>query len=430
MSKIDRRKAEAIRRSIEWIVDHSTVGDNVEIKITVALPYLVASELLNNYLPADKSIPERTRRKAISLAVRRWLKYKKYYEHPDPVVALQQAYDTELRILSRQRRSYTVLMFLNIDSKSLDNFGEISVLGDVLIHPTWNELTELDINQVWKQVSLYDRSNQIIRDLGKGRFYPNSVLFSPIIFKINTFGPEAAIEVASDRIDILRCIFNLPNVLGNFFIFRSTPSALSKILPSPIYAIFDNTGQLVNVYHTIEKYKYKKERISVDQEESIRYLLALFAAIPQSDSSLHYLLSVMRQYQKALDISLPQTAYLAMWQVLERSVSLGDTINNREIEGRTSVLVELDPLFKDALHLLVKHRNDLVHSGVFPEHGDNIFFILKVITDAVISRLIQLTQQFQKTVELREYIRLATLSNKDLARKRQIIEKIIELRSQ
>jgi len=429
MKKKERNKVEAIRRSIEWFVDNSTVGDDGGIKIKATVPYYVANELLNNYLPDDISIPERTRKKAIFLAVRRWMRYKKYREHPDPVVALQQAYNTELKILKRKCTTYTILMFLNVDSTSIEDFNNISIIGDSLRFRNWNELTDLDTEKTWKEVRFYDRSNPILWDIGEDILFPDTSKFSSITIEVNTFGPEAAIEIASDRVDILRSFFNMPGTLGSFTYFRSQPKTLSNILPSPIYAIFGKSGQLVNVYYTIEKYDYKKKKIPAQRKDSINYLLSLFATEPQSSSTLNHLLNVIRQYQKALDISLPQTAYLAMWQVLENGISLGDTINdNQQIEARVSVLVELEPLFKDVLHLLTQHRNDLVHSGVFPEHGDNIFFILKIITDAMIRSLIRLAHPFPETAELREYLRFASLGDKDISRKKQVIEKIIESR--
>ncbi len=429
MKKIDKKTVEAIRRSIEWMVENSTTDDDGKIKTTVTLPFFFANELLNNYLPTDLSIPERTRRKAVFLALQRWMKHKKYSEDPDPVVALQHAYNTEIRILKRNCTTYTILMFLNVGSTSIDGFKSFSIIGDSLRFRKWNELTDLDIEETWKEVALKDRSNPILWDIGEDRPHPNISRFSPITLEVNTFGPEAAIEIASDRVDILRSIFNIPGTLGGFSYFRSLPKALSQILPSPIYAIYDENGQKVSIYYTIEKYDYKDEKIPTQRKESINYLLSLFTTKPQPSSSLYYLLNVIRQYQKALDISLPQTAYLAMWQVLENGISLGDTINlNREIEARVSVLVELEPLFKDILHLLTKQRNDLVHSGIFPERGDDIFFILKIITDAVIRSLIHLTHHYPEIAELRDYIRFACLGDQDISRKKRVIEKIIESR--
>lgn len=90
--------------------------------------------------------------------------------------------------------------------------------------------------------------------------------------------------------------------------------------------------------------------------------------------------------------------------------------------------MELEPLFKDILHLLTKQRNDLVHSGIFPERGDDIFFILKIITDAVIRSLIHLTHHYPEIAELRDYIRFACLGDQDISRKKRVIEKIIESR--
>jgi hypothetical protein len=114
-----------------------------------------------------------------------------------------------------------------------------------------------------------------------------------------------------------------------------------------------------------------------------------------------------------------------MWQVIENGVGLGQKLRlNRDIERRINALLDLNPIQRDMLRLLIQQRNDLVHSGLYQQHGDRIFFLLKSITDSVVRRLIMLADTFETIMEMRDFIKYQSLSDKELTRKKHVIEKI------
>lgn len=430
MHILDAKQRNAVQKGLEWIRDHSTIEDDGSVETTIEIPYYAAKEIITRYTRIDESIPERTQRRAVNLAIRRWFKYKKYRENDDLASAFLEALEVEIRQLKRERRFFHVLMFLNLDRSDIQDLEPISILGDKIILKQWNDLSPLKTDDLWQRIRSSDPSNPIWLQLGQYKRLPNTFDLLPVLLDVETYGPEAAVTVANDRLDVLRAILNMSALLGSFIYFRSEPKHLSAILPTPIYAIFDFSGNLVDTYYTIERYDYKKTRIQDTQLSNIKYLLPIFDHDLTYPDTEHHVLGLMRLYQAALDIGSPRLAYLPMWQVLESAVTFrGERLDTKKIRSRVSNLFKIDPLFEDALKVLADLRNELAHSGEFLERGDDAFFTLKLFADECIRRLLALAKDFPTVHELRDYITYATLGDGVLARKKKVISSIQQHRA-
>ena len=427
----DKKRMDAIVRCLDHIEEISSISSDGKPSINVDVLYYFVEEILYEYFPLDEYIPERTKRGIIFSAQMRWLKYKKTGSKTLKLHSFKRAVETEFRKIKKKQSKYTVLMFLNVDSQTIGEFTKVEILGDTLTFISWQDISALDIKNLWQEVKFQNKDNPILwnfPDLNQPT--PDQNIFTPILFEIYTYGPEAAIEISVDRIDLLRVIFNLPLALGGFSYFRTVPKALSEILPTPIYVIFNNEGKRVSTYFTIEKYNYKLVKIPSDQRKSIQYLLSKFEYRSISNSSWQFVLDILRQYQKALDTSTIESGFLAMWQVLENSIGFGEElIRNNQIQSRVSDFVRMDPITTDILEILIDKRNKYVHSGKFLEDGDHLFFILKLITDSVVRSLISYSENFKTLAELREFVSFSSLGDGDLRRKLSVIEKIEEFRS-
>lgn len=431
--KISDREALAIKRSLDWFEANTKVNPEGSIvkSSNDRFTYNSAIEVLNHCVPIDENIPERTRRKIIFATLIRWLKYRKYRKIKNVFKSFIAALQVEIRYFERRKSNFQVLMFLNINRHSLKELMKIKIMGDTMQFIDWEELNKFDIDKFINEIAFFDIRNAVLMDIGGNQPIFDRMKFSPILFKSNTYGPEAAIELAEDIVDVLRLMFNIPSVVGSYISFRSLPKAISKILPSPVFGIFDEHGRFISpVYYTIEKFDYNQIwQIPIDRVDSIKFLLEKLESKPDPKSSWNFVLNTLIQYQRALDIELVEPAYLAMWQVIENGVGLGERIRlNRDIEKRILSFVELTPIQRDMLHMLIQNRNDLVHSGTYPKRGDEIFFILKLITDAVIRSLINLANTFDTTTEMRDYIKYHSLSKEELIRKTDVIKKIEEFR--
>jgi len=420
----------AILNCLNHIEENATISAAGKPSITMDILIDFAEEILSEYLPVSENFPERTKKGIVFSAQMRWLKYKKTTNPEQKLNLFVRALKFEIANLEKRKSEYRVLMFLNVDPSTISEFAQVNLLGETLSLISWNDVNGMDTSDLWQEVKFQDRNNPLLWDIPDlNKPAPDAVLFTPFLFVTKTYGPEAAVEIASNRMDLFRAILNVPSSLGQYTLFRSQPKALSEILPSPIYVIFDEHGKRKSIYFTIEKYEYKQKKIPNDRISSIQFLLSKTTVDHAVNSTWNYLINILRLYQKALDTTTTEAAFLTMWQVLENCIGLGEELTrNRDIQSRLSVFLQADPITLEMIEIIIDKRNRLVHSGKFLEDGDRIFFILKLITDSIIRRFIYLADRYPTLPELKDYVSFSSLGDSDLARKQAVIEKITEER--
>lgn len=421
----------AILNCLNHIEENATISADGKPSITMDILIDFAEEILSEYLPVSENFPERTKKGIVFSAQMRWLKYKKTTNPEQKLNLFVRALKFEFANLEKRKSDYRVLMFLNVDPSTISEFAQVNLLGETLSLISWNDVDGMDTSELWQEVKFHDRNNSILWDIPDLiKPAPDVVLFTPFLFVTKTYGPEAAVEIASNRMDHFRAILNIPSSLGQYTHFRSQPKALSEILPSPIYVIFDEHGKKKSIYFTIEKYEYKQKKIPNDRISSIRFLLSKITVDLAANSTWNYLINILRLYQKALDTTTTEAAFLTMWQVLENCIGLGEELTrNRDIQSRLSIFLQADPITLEMIDIIIDKRNRLVHSGKFLEDGDRIFFILKLITDSIIRRFIYLADRYPTLPELKDYVSFSSLGDSDLARRQAVIGKITEERN-
>ena len=420
----------AILNCLNHIEENATISADGKPSITMDILIDFAEEILSEYLPVSENFPERTKKGIVFSAQMRWLKYKKTTNPEQKLNLFVRALKFEIANLEKRKSEYRVLMFLNVDPSTISEFAQVNLLGETLSLISWNDVKGMDTSDLWQEVKFQDRNNPLLWDIPDlNKPAPDAVSFTPFLFVTKTYGPEAAVEIASNRMDLFRAILNIPSSLGQYTHFRSQPKALSEILPSPIYVIFDEHGKRKSIYFTIEKYEYKQKKIPNDRISSIRFLISKITVDHATNTTWSYLINILRLYQKALDTTTTEAAFLTMWQVLENCIGLGEELTrNRDIQSRLSVFLQADPIALEMIDIIIDKRNRLVHSGKFLEDGDRIFFILKLITDSIIRRFIYLADRYPTLPELKDYVSFSSLGDSDLARKQAVIEKITEER--
>jgi hypothetical protein len=430
MGVSNKEKESVIKRCIDYFIENSTFDKNGKISTALSIEYYAAIELLNAYIPNEAQIPESTIRIVIRKTMNRFLRYKKYSENPYPVRAFYEAFDIELNRIQKKRTSYFVAMFLNLDYQSTKMFKDISIIDDSIEFISWGKFSEFDVENLWKQLDFENQSNVILLKDDDYSF-PDRLTFTPVIIEISNSNIKAAIDLASEKIDLLRAFINTSFSLLQYTYFRSKPKELSKILPTPIYAVFNEQKGFQKIFYSLEEYSYSNVKIPQDRIEIIDHLFDIYSKQRIDNDLNSYLISILQHYQKALDMVHPEIAYLAMWRVLEYSISLGDKgINNDKLKSRIKNLIKPNQIQKDIIHLITDQRNSLVHTGIFPDKSDNIYFILKDIVDHIIYRLIILSYHFDSVAELHQYLIFAERGDADLYRTKNVIEKILKNRTE
>jgi len=423
-------KKEIIIKCLTLLEENSSLSSEGKPRITLGIYYNFIKEIFLENIIFSNDLPERTRRKILHLSIFRWINYKKLDNPNQKIKLFINAINYEYKKAVNQIRKFSVLMFLNIDRDSIKEFWDISLLGESLKLISWNEVSKFDIHNLWERLNFQNNNNSILfKEIEITKASPDIFTFTPILYDVETFDSGAALEIASEKLDLFRAIINLSLVIHRYTYSRPEPIALSKILPSPIYIIFcDN--KIDNIYSPVDKYKYKKESVPNNKIDFIKSLSSKFEVTPQSKSTWNFLKNILLLYQNSLDIGSPEFTFLSIWQVLENSLTLNETsINNQQILSRLKQLINCDPYVLEMVEILINTRNKYVHKGNYLEEGDSLLFNLKIITDDVINHLIKLAEIYPSLPDLQEYFSLNSLGNTDLKRKTIVIDSILKTRN-
>lgn len=425
-----KNKKEIIIKCLNRLEESSSLSSEGKPKITLSFYYYFIKEIFLENIIFFNDLPESTRRKILHLSISRWIKYKKVDNPNQKIKLFLNAVNYEYKKAVNQIRKYSVLMFLNIDRNSIKDFWDISILGETQKLISWNDIPKFGIQNLWEIINLQNKNNSIlIKEIETDKPTPDIFTFTPFLYEVKTFDSGAALEIASEKLDLFRAIVNMSLVIHRYTYFRSEPIALSKILPSPIYVILcDN--KIDNIYSPVDKYKYKNESVPNNKLDFIKSLTSKFEVTPQAKSTWNFLRSILLLYQNSLDIVSPEFTFLSIWQVLENCLTLNETsINNQQILTRVKQLINCDPFVLEMVEILINTRNKYVHKGSYLEEGDSLLFNLKIITDEVIYQLIRLAEIYPSMPELQEYFSLNSLGNSDLKRKVNVIESILKIRN-
>lgn len=391
---------------------------------------MVVNEILLNYISTEPEIPEGAKRRAISLAITRWLRYKKYAKASDPIQSFKKALAIEVSSIEKRREEYKVLVFLNLDPARFRAISPLEVRDHLLHFPAWNELGNLDTAKLWEVAQTRSLVNgqkaPILVEREEG-YYPNCLTFVPVLVSLKSYSTGDALSEAVEHLDLFRATLNFAPATRLTIKFGEQ-SPICKFLPSPIYGVFDLKGNLLLDAYATENYRYMRQE-KIDEQEFKAATDLLRRVNAQAEDLLRLFVKLLYLYQQALDFTDHRATFLALWRVLEAAV-LDKPEQRVPVEKRLSKLIgtEADPLLDQALSLLAHRRNSLVHFGIFPEYTNDLVFALKKFVDSALFRILQLSNDLSNEMEFQAYLNHITVNDADLARRRKVIELIQDAR--
>lgn len=424
---VDKPNIGRVERAIAWFLENAyeSAKDN-RITWRISLSSQLAKEILVLYVDVSPDIPESTKRIATMKAIQRFFKYKTYRESTNPVRLYTRSLSIELARLNRKIRDFWVVMFVNLDRVSSELIGDQRIHGVDFEFWKWKNISRFDIGNMWDQTQYQLPASPLRKKISHDRSYTNQKDFCPLVSVHRTYDHGGAVSEAVRKVDLLRSAINLPRTSSFTIQLRSRPEPLSHLGPSPIYGIFNNEGRFETAYFTGYSHSYKRVKIREDEIPSFSRIIEVLNSAPQSSYCQH-VVDAMELYQSALDTDRPQQAFLRFWQTLEVA-SAPDLRNPRQdlVKSRINGILNLQPRYLDALEMLTKLRNSLVHSGSFPDREDDILFALKPFADATMCRLIEYADRFNSLSEFQEYLSHMTLSDSTLDRRRRVIDGILD----
>lgn len=406
-----------VEKALEFFRENAIIAENKKVSFKGSTEERIARQIIYASVFVEPEIPEETKARIINLALNRCQLVAGYDKATNLIKIFKQKFQEIFYEFEASKSKYTCLAFLNCKMELRNTLHLLDIKAEF---PTWHRLEEnIGLNQLWEEVytrQTYkfvtkqedDLTGEISYSIDKNTFYP-------VLMKLETYSAKAAQSIMAARMKLLRATLNLSSDIRKLEWYSNTVGPLSKILEPPIYAIY-HADELQNVFYHIPigEYQYYAQTIETNTIEFAQGMLDDFRGSKAGDTK-HLIMQLVIQYQQAFDLAFSDLVFLALWQILERA-TLNDATQKSQVEARIITLLGLHgmTLWQNGIDLLNKTRNKLVHDGVFPDYAEELIFILKVVADHTILKLMQLSKQLVTTQELNAYFQMATKPDKSL----------------
>jgi hypothetical protein len=321
--------------------------------------------------------------------------------------------------LSRPMQLYHVMLPLNVEGRLLSEVAKFSIQGVALTRETW---------PTFQKEYAHDRLTASIQDYLKYDMPDNLWNWSgiPLVAQVTARNPGEAFSKASDAYEILRAVFNVVHDASPIQLQRREPLASAN--PAAAYGVFFPDGRFAEAFIDVEQLSFQNRFLTPSKLASVLEMLDRLFADGRPASTIKIYLDALRAYNRGLDATNWQNAYLSLWQSLEvmTTFDLRGTYRMEDVVKRTKVLLTMDDdVLSDFLNLCADRRNSLVHRGLFSEDGQSNVLLLKAIARACLVRFLQLAKGFPSQVQLSEYFLRAHLTSEELSQRKQAIETIL-----
>jgi len=404
---------------LKWFKEKAVLDNRGKKSLTLEssmdmLYSMAVDELLVWCISSQPLIPEFAKQQAVSQAIDRWLRYKKYKNNPDNTSAYEKALSVGLGNIP-QDIEYLVLGFINIRPEGFLLQKPIEVSGSILRFASWSELNNINLGNLWTKAQEY-----LPKHIASIFADPSRMIstFIPFFIETKSYSKDDAIRKAQKDLNLLRVALNFVSAT-NLLVRYGEIFPLAKFIESPIWCVINVTKNLTFEAYTDNDIKYiQPQEVSPHEYDAAQNIIE---RMNEAKGLWRLITNLLSLYQQALDLTDCPEVFLALWRILEAAV-LDDPkhpVNIPALVGRLTD-VERDPILKHTLDMLSYYRNDLVHDGTFPKRN-NIVFLLKKIVDVTLGKMISIAQNVNDENEFQEYLTFLSTNDTDLARKAKVI---------
>jgi len=320
--------------------------------------------------------------------------------------------------LNRPMQLYHVMLPLNVEERSLTEVEKFSIQGVDLVRETWAN---------FQNVYAHNKLIEDIRDYFKDDMLDDLWNWSgvPLVARVTARNPAEAFGKAFEPYDVLRAIFNFVHDASPFQFQR--PEPLASVIPPVGYGVFLPDGTFSEAFVDAKHLPFQRRVLSPANLKDVLDLLATLFPDGKLTGTKKIYIEALHAYNRGLDATNWQDAYLSLWQALEimTTFDLGKKHSMKAMVERTKILLKTDEVTHDFLNVCADRRNALVHRGQFSEDGQSEVLLLKVIVRYCLGRLLQLIRDFPTHARLSEFFLHAHLAPDQLNERKQVIEVIL-----
>ncbi len=321
--------------------------------------------------------------------------------------------------LKRPMQLYHVVLPLNVESGALSEVDKFSIWEVDLIPATW-----ADIQRIYAHGKLVEDIQGYLKENMPDDLWNWSG--TPLVTRIMDRVPSRAFQKSFGAYEFLRAIFNFIHDRNPFQFQRREP--LAQVTPSAGYGVFLSDGSFAEAFVDDEHLSFQRHVLSQINLKEVLRLLAMLWSDGKPNGAKKTFIEALLAYNRGLDATNWQNAYLSLWQSLEimTTFDLGKQYRKKDVVERTKILSKKDEVIDDFLNLCAERRNVLVHRGQFSEDGQSEVLLLKAIVKNCLERFLHLVKDFSTHEQLSDFFHNSLLTSNRLNERRQVIEKILE----
>jgi hypothetical protein len=326
------------------------------------------------------------------------------------------------RYLDRPLQSFVVLFLLHVSPNNLSGIRQIKILNLKLEFTNWAYIkNHFDFPTFLREANVYLHRGVEQIDI--------ETRFVPILVSVDARNAQEGFDKVSPAFDLMRAILDLYNQYGRYnFQWGGYPRPIAKILPPPVYSIFNSDGKFDQLLYNVPKIDiYNINAIDVQEIKFLRKLARNFVAPPNKNETLYLIIDALQKYGQANVTNEWRLAFLLLWQVLELiTLQSSEQLNMRTVISRVTILLLQDTKTADLLSALYETRNQLVHKGNFPEErGLEEVSLIKNVAERAIVQLLSKQKNLPTISSLQRYYDHASSNKTDLSDRSRVINLIL-----
>jgi hypothetical protein len=261
----------------------------------------------------------------------------------------------------------------------------------------------------------------------------------PVIVKTTAHSPHEAFSIAENAIDEMRGLINLflnRQVLSRKS-FGQPRQPVNELRWGPLHTIHDENGHIPNSLFWYEP-NWTKPRNLV----SLKKIKSSFSSdiinwnrhIRTKNLMRENALDALRQYCRALDQTVWQHSFLALWSTLEFLTNTNNADYNKLVERAAAAHNEHTEMRQMANHLRLR-RNSIVHSPhsisnmtKLDHEAEELIFQVKLLVEPLIILFLRNSFKFENREQLSQFLD-APRSKDAIELKLRILNSALKFRS-
>lgn len=252
-------------------------------------------------------------------------------------------------------------------------------------------------------------NKKIINKALKAFSAPLPTNYSLISVSVNARTKAEAADLALDRLDFIRGLWNLSKNRGNSFRMSfGQRKPINSLVLFPIHTIHKPNGELnEGTYWWVPQYQGEIKKINKQSELNKMHNYMKGFRSKLNDCNFKYdIVSALVRYVRALDSLHWENSFLQMWGILE---SLTDTTYSsyKKTVQRASFLYSDRKLAQEILLHLKDYRNRSVHAGEESGEIEALLFQLKNHVEELIIFLVFNNFNFESIKDASDFLDLS-----------------------